>query len=98
VESAVATRNAAASRTRYEVHPEDHFALIRRLRGTGRDIVGAYHSHPASPATPSPTDLSEAMSADFLYVIVSLTDSRQPVVSAYRLVDGTACPVEIVDG
>ena len=33
---------------------------IARLRGTGREVVGVYHSHPHSAAVPSPTDCREA--------------------------------------
>lgn len=87
IDQAVETRNARSSPTRYLVDPEDHFALIRTLRGTSREIVGAYHSHPASPARPSPTDLAEAWSDDFVYVIVSLSDAQNPVVRAYRIMD-----------
>jgi [CysO sulfur-carrier protein]-S-L-cysteine hydrolase len=64
-------RNRLASATRYEIHPEDHFAALREARRLGLEVIGAYHSHPASPAVPSATDLAEAF-AGFLFVIASL--------------------------
>ena len=85
IDEAVATTNELASPTRYRVDPREHFALIRRLRGTARTIVGAYHSHPASPAAPSPADLAEAHGGDFLYVIVSLRNPATPEVRCYRI-------------
>lgn len=96
VERAVPTGNAAASPTRYLVDPAEHFALIRELRGTERDIIGAYHSHPASPAVPSPTDIAAAWSADFVYVIVSLEHEARPDVRAFVIGDGNYIPIELL--
>jgi proteasome lid subunit RPN8/RPN11 len=96
VEEAVRARNLRRSRTSYLVDPADHFALIRRARKEGRTIVGAYHSHPRSPAVPSPVDLREAQFPDFLYVIVSLVDSRAPDVRGYRLTREAFKPATLV--
>lgn len=91
----VRTRNLRRSETAYLVDPEDHFALLKRTRREGRAIVGAYHSHPRSPAAPSATDLAEAYYRDFVYVIVSLAPP-EPVVRAYQLGDGNFVPVALV--
>jgi proteasome lid subunit RPN8/RPN11 len=94
---AVATRNLADTPlTRYLVDPAEHVALMRALRATGESIVGAYHSHPSAPAAPSPTDVAEAWSPDFLYVIVSLSEETRPVVRAFRIAGGNHIPVEWV--
>jgi proteasome lid subunit RPN8/RPN11 len=85
IEEAVRARNLRRSRTAYLVDPADHFAAIRRARKEGRTIVGAYHSHPRSPAVPSPVDLEEAQYPEFLYVIVSLADPRAPDLRGYSL-------------
>lgn len=88
VDEAVRARNVRRSTTAYLVDPADHFALIRRARREGRTIVGAYHSHPRSPAVPSEVDLREAQDAGFVYVIVSLAAAGDPDVRGYRLVGG----------
>jgi len=68
----VRARNLDPKATRYLINPEDHFAAIRAARADGFDVVGAYHSHPASAPVPSATDITEANSGtDFLYVIVA---------------------------
>ncbi len=85
IDEAVATANIEPGTTRYVVDPADHFRLMKRLRGTDREIVGGYHSHPRSPAVPSPTDVAEAFSAAFLYLIVSLLDPERPDVRAWRI-------------
>jgi proteasome lid subunit RPN8/RPN11 len=88
IDEAVRTSNLEPGTTRYRIDPADHFRLIKQLRGTGRDIVGAYHSHPRSPARPSPTDIAEASGEGFLYVIASLA-AGTPEIRAYRI-DGEA--------
>jgi proteasome lid subunit RPN8/RPN11 len=87
IDECVPTRNIAASPTRFEINPPEHFALIRRLRAqcTQQQIVGAYHSHPSSPAVPSPTDIAEAYYPEFVYVIVSLVNPARADVRAYRV-------------
>ena len=84
IDEAVRTSNVEPGTTRYRVDPADHFRLIKRLRGTGRDILGAYHSHPRSPARPSPTDIAEASGEGFLYVIASLAEGT-PEIRAFRI-------------
>ncbi len=93
VSRTVRSANADPSPTRYLVDPADHFSAIRSARAEGLEVIGAYHSHVAGPAMPSPTDIAEAQSdPDFLYVIVSLADED---VRAYRFEDGRAIPVPV---
>ena len=95
IDEAVRTPSLERSPNRYQVDPAAHFALIRRLRGTDRAIVGAYHSHPHSAAEPSASDLREAYDPEFVYVIVSLTGVA-PEVRAWRIVEGVAVERAIV--
>jgi proteasome lid subunit RPN8/RPN11 len=95
IDRAVATLNDAASPARrYRINPSDHFDLIRELRGTDRQIVGAYHSHVRTEAAPSATDLAEAWPAPFVYLIVSLKEAR-PVIRAYVIEEGTPLPLAL---
>jgi proteasome lid subunit RPN8/RPN11 len=88
IDRAIATRNDAESPARrYRIDPSDHFGLIRELRGTDRQIVGAYHSHVRTDAAPSETDLAEAWPPPFVYLIVSLKEAR-PIVRAYVIEEG----------
>jgi [CysO sulfur-carrier protein]-S-L-cysteine hydrolase len=91
IDEYVRTTNIRAGTVTYQIEPAEHFAAIKRARRLGRTIVGAYHSHPRSPAVPSATDRAEAL-GEFLYVIVSLTDT--PAIRAYRLVDEAFASVE----
>ena len=85
IDEAIAATNLRASPVAFLIDPADHFRALRRTRGEGREIAGAYHSHPRSPAVPSPADLADAHYEEFVYVIVSLAGG-EPDVRAYRLV------------
>jgi proteasome lid subunit RPN8/RPN11 len=97
VTASVRTTNLRQSATSYLVDPAQHFAARRRARDEGRAIVGAYHSHPCSPAVPSATDLAEAHDLGWLYVIVSLVDPAAPGVRGYRLERGRFVEVALSD-
>ena len=88
IDEYIRTDNVRASEVEYQVDPVEHIAAMKSLRVRGRAILGAYHSHPRTPAVPSPTDVAEANDAELLYVIVSLCDER-PDIRAYRLQGGT---------
>jgi proteasome lid subunit RPN8/RPN11 len=96
VDECVRSRNLEASETAFLVDPAEHFAALRRVRREGRAILGAYHSHPRSPAVPSRTDLEQASYPEFVYVIVSLVYAEAPDVRAYYLDDGRFVPATIV--
>src|SRR5215467_16339807 len=56
---------------RFLIDPQVQFDLLRKLRGTERDIIGCYHSHPDGSAEPSATDRAEAYESGFLYLIAA---------------------------
>ena len=85
IDESVPATNVRASPVRFQVDPAEHFALQRRLRGTGRSIVGAYHSHVGSDAVPSPADVAESHYPEFVNLIVSLKDPGGAVVRAFRI-------------
>jgi proteasome lid subunit RPN8/RPN11 len=72
VAEAVRTANVDVNPNRFEIDAGDHIRARRAARARGREVLGFYHSHPHSDATPSPTDLAEAHYPDHLYLIVSL--------------------------
>jgi proteasome lid subunit RPN8/RPN11 len=96
IDESVPTENLAASPTRFEVDPLEHIRLNRRLRGSGRAVIGAYHSHPHSAAQPSAMDIAEAHYPEFVHIIVSLVGDVAGRVRAYRIRDGRATPLALV--
>jgi proteasome lid subunit RPN8/RPN11 len=77
-------RNKVASHNRFQINPADHFVAIRKARAAGLEVIGAYHSHPASSALPSASDLAEASEGAPVMLIVSLAPPA-PVVRAFLL-------------
>jgi proteasome lid subunit RPN8/RPN11 len=83
---AVRARNALESPTRYQIHPEDHFAALRLARAEALEVVGFYHSHPRSAPEPSETDRAEAAYPGCCYLIVFPGGSdRSAEVRAFTL-------------
>jgi proteasome lid subunit RPN8/RPN11 len=87
VESVRAANIADDPSRRFLIDPKQHIDGRRRARDRGLAVVGFYHSHPASPAEPSATDLAEASYADHLYLIVGLAVDP-PAIALFRLEDG----------
>ena len=90
----VPLRNALASPVRYSIDPEDLLRLTIETDDADEVFWAIVHSHVASPARPSPTDLRESHYPDSLYVLVSLASAEavpapgQPGLRAWRIVDG----------
>jgi proteasome lid subunit RPN8/RPN11 len=90
----VATRNALSSPYRYEIDPQDLLRVTIETDDDGEVIWGIVHSHVASPARPSPTDLRQSHYPDALYLLVSLDPAEvDPTtggesVRAWRIVNG----------
>jgi proteasome lid subunit RPN8/RPN11 len=67
---------------------------MKDARTQGLHVIGAYHSHPAGAAIPSPSDIAEASGGfDFLYVIVAPVSGT---VAGYFLNGGEVIQVEMV--
>lgn len=95
VESVWRARNLEDAPSRFLVDPADHFEAIRRARACGQAVVGFYHSHPVSEATPSERDLAEASYAGYIYLIASLRRDP-PEARAYRFEEGRFREVDLV--
>ncbi len=98
VDECVATANVDRHPSRYQVDPAAHIALNRRLRGSGRAIVGVYHSHPRGGGDPSPTDVAEALYPDFIHVIVSAVFDGTPEIRAFRISEGKVQRLRLEEG
>jgi proteasome lid subunit RPN8/RPN11 len=90
--------NAARSPTFYEFESGEYLRVYRETQAADEDFVVIYHSHTATEAYPSRTDISYAQWPDAHYVLVSTRDPEQHELRSYRIVDGvvTEEPVEVV--
>ncbi|MPZ98353.1 MAG: hypothetical protein GEU80_03275 [Dehalococcoidia bacterium] len=104
-------RNLAESPYRYEMDPLRMMQLEERRDETGERLFAIYHSHVASEARPSPTDVRmaffppgeielEPMFPQTYYILVSLAHDP-PDVRAFFIRTGGHIeeePVEVVEG
>lgn len=80
-------RNAQRSPASYSLDPEEQYRIFRDIEDRGLELVGIYHSHPSSPATPSDTDIEQAYYPEVSYVLISLADPDEPQVRAFRITE-----------
>jgi proteasome lid subunit RPN8/RPN11/uncharacterized damage-inducible protein DinB len=85
IDESVRSMNVDPDPNRYRIDPALHIAANRRLRGSGRSVVGVYHSHPHSAAIPSRSDRLEAYYSEFVWIIVSLACPAAEALAAYKL-------------
>lgn len=78
-----ATRNLATESDRFEIDPAEQFNLMRTLRGTGRKIIGCYHSHPNGKAEPSSRDAEIAFDEHFVWLVAGVTIQGSCSLSAH---------------
>jgi [CysO sulfur-carrier protein]-S-L-cysteine hydrolase len=91
--------NAARSPTFYEFDSTEQFAVWKQMDERDEEPVVIYHSHTATGAYPSRTDIALASEPGAHYVLVS---TREPTVAefrSYRILDGqvTEEPVTVVE-
>jgi [CysO sulfur-carrier protein]-S-L-cysteine hydrolase len=89
--------NAARSPTFYEFDSGEQFRVWREMGNRDEEPVVVYHSHTATEAYPSRTDISYAGEPQAHYVLVSTRDEAETEFRSYRIVDGevTEEPVRI---
>jgi proteasome lid subunit RPN8/RPN11 len=87
--------NAEASPLRYNLDPQDQFRIMTTMEEKGEELSAIYHSHTASPAYPSQTDINLAAYPDAIYLIVSLANGEKDL-RGFRIEDGEVTEVDLV--
>lgn len=95
----IAMLNAERSPTFYRFDSGEQLTVWREMDANDEVPVVIYHSHTATEAYPSRTDVSYAAEPDAHYVLVSTRDPEQHELRSYRILDGvvTEEPVTIVE-
>jgi proteasome lid subunit RPN8/RPN11 len=100
----IAMVNAASSPTFYEFDPTDLFQLYKEMDERDEEPVVVYHSHTATEAYPSRTDIGLASEPNAHYVLVSTREcfdefggnNEGPVeFRSYRIIDGVVSEEDV---
>ena len=91
--------NAAGSPTFYEFDSTELLALYKQMWDNDEEPVVVYHSHTATEAYPSRTDIGLASEPHAHYVLVSTAahgNNEGPVeFRSYRIIDGVVTEEEV---
>jgi [CysO sulfur-carrier protein]-S-L-cysteine hydrolase len=92
--------NAARSPTFYEFDSADLLKLYREMAANDEEPVVIYHSHTATEAYPSRTDIAYASEPNAHYVLVSTRDPYNTEFRSFSIVEAvvTEEPVTVLDG
>jgi proteasome lid subunit RPN8/RPN11 len=86
--------NSEGSPLRYNLDPQDQFRIMSEIDDKGEELAAIYHSHTASPAYPSQTDINLAAYPDAIYLIVSLAEGEEPL-RGFHIRDGEVTEAEL---
>ena len=87
--------NAERSPTFYRFDPTEQLKVWREMDERDEVPVVIYHSHTATEAYPSRTDVAYAGEPDAHYLLVSTRDPVEVEIRSYRIVDGTVTEEEV---
>ncbi|MFD4639586.1 Mov34/MPN/PAD-1 family protein [Lentzea sp. NPDC058436] len=98
-ERLIEMENAERSPTFYRFDAAEQFKVYREMQANDEEAVVIYHSHTATEAYPSRTDISFAGEPQAHYVLISTRDPIEHELRSYRIVDGvvTEEPVKIIE-
>ena len=78
-------RNMDEASISYFMDPKEQLGVFKEMRRENTEMRGIFHSHVASPATPSQKDVRLAFYPEVSYLIVSLSDMKKPVLRSFRI-------------
>jgi proteasome lid subunit RPN8/RPN11 len=87
--------NAARSMTFYEFDSMEQLRVWREMDDNDEEPVVIYHSHTATEAFPSRTDVSFAGEPSAHYLLVSTREPDSEEIRSFRIVDGVVTEEEI---
>jgi proteasome lid subunit RPN8/RPN11 len=95
----IAMENAERSPTFYRFDSGEQFRVWQQMDEADEEPVVIYHSHTATGAYPSRTDISYASEPNAHYVLVSTREEDQTEFRSFRILDGvvTEEPVTVVE-
>src|SRR5580658_1867078 len=94
-ERLIAMLNAERSPTFYRFDSMEQLRVWREMDDRGEEPVVIYHSHTATEAYPSRTDITLAQEPGAHYVLASTRDPDETEFRSFRIVDGVVTEEEV---
>jgi proteasome lid subunit RPN8/RPN11 len=94
-ERLISMANAERSPTFYRLDPAEQLRVWREMDDRDEVPVVIYHSHTATEAYPSRTDVSYASEPQAHYLLVSTRDPAAVEVRSYRIAQGVVTEEEV---
>lgn len=89
--------NFDASPVTYRLDPKEQLHVFDEIDDEGWELVGIFHTHTHSEATPSETDRKQAFYPEAYHLVMSLSDRSNPVLRGFRIAeDGGVTEEELV--
>jgi [CysO sulfur-carrier protein]-S-L-cysteine hydrolase len=88
--------NAERSPTFYRFDSLEQLRVWRDMDDHDEEPIVIYHSHTATEAYPSRTDISYASEPDAHYVLVSTRQADRPEFRSFRIVDGEVTEEDVL--
>jgi [CysO sulfur-carrier protein]-S-L-cysteine hydrolase len=88
--------NAERSPTFYRFDSQEQFRVWREMADNDEEPIVIYHSHTATEAYPSRTDISYASEPNAHYVLVSTRDEDTAEFRSYRILDAEVTEEEVL--
>lgn len=77
--------NVDNSPEHFSMDPKEQFAALKDMRVNGWELLGNFHSHPATPSRPSEEDKRLAFDPNASYMIVSLVDEHNIAINSFHI-------------
>jgi proteasome lid subunit RPN8/RPN11 len=82
--------NAETPISRFSLEPSQQIAAMKQMRDKQETLFAIYHSHPHTPAEPSPTDIAEASYPEALHLIISLNTKGVLELRGFKIIANKA--------
>jgi proteasome lid subunit RPN8/RPN11 len=92
----IAMENAERSPTFYRFDTMEQFRVWREMDDNDEEPIVIYHSHTATEAYPSRTDISYASEPNAHYVLVSTRDDNATEFRSYRILDAEVAEEPVI--
>ena len=96
IERVYLIENMRHSRTEYYMDPTQQVNAMLEIEAAGWEVSGIFHSHPAGPAVPSPTDIDRALYPDAVFIILAPAGGPEWGLRGFEIRDGQVRDIPIL--